>query len=302
MNATRNRMTKSEMDIWKVQLKIITREIKPATVRQVYYQCVVRGLIEKTENKYKCVARNLADMRKDGVIPFDWLADGTRWQRKPRSYDSLADAINNCATYYRRDALNRSDRYVEVWLEKDALAGVLYPITSKYDVPLMVARGFASLSFLYEAAETIKHETRPTTVYHLADYDPSGQQAARSTRDSLSGMSGRDDLEFIQLAVLPSQITEWDLPTRPTKRDKNTHAKNFVGDSVELDAVHPDTLRKLVADAIDRHMPADELQTLRAAEESERQALKMFGREFAEYSDPAAVLKGFAGSMAADEI
>ncbi len=302
MGATRIRRTHAQMDAWRESLISITREIKPATVRQVYYQCVVRGLVGKTEGVYKQVAQTLADLRKSGMMPYNWLADATRWHRKPRSFDSLADAIENCAAFYRRDALSRSDRYIEVWLEKDALSGVVYGSTKNFDVPLMVARGFASLSFLFGAAETIKDEPRPTTVYHLGDYDPSGQQAARSTRDSLYELSGRDDLEFVQLAVLPSQIIEWNLPTRPTKRDKNTHAKNFVGDSVELDAIHPDTLRKLVADAIHRHIPQGELQALRAAEESERKALAMFGRQISRYedSDTAGILQEFAENLAAD--
>lgn len=302
MKPARNRRTKGEMDLWRGNILSITQEIKPATVRQVYYQCVVRGLVEKTEKEYKRVAYTLAELRKDGVMPFSWLADATRWQRKPRSADSLAEAIEECASYYRRNALNRAGRYVEVWLEKDALSGVVYGATAHFDVPLMVARGFASLSFIHVAAETIKHEARPTTIYHLGDYDPSGQAAARATRDSLTGLSGREDLEFVQLAVLPTQIAAWNLPSRPTKRDGNTHAKHWEGDSVELDAIHPDTLRGLVSDAINRHLPECELQALRAAEESERQALAMFGREFALYRDPAKVLEVVAGRMAANEI
>jgi hypothetical protein len=172
-------------------------------VRQVYYQCVVRGLVEKTEAGYKSVAKALAHLRRTGEMPYDWLADSTRWMRRPISHNGLQEAIEQTARFYRRDALTRSERYIEVWLEKDALSGVVVQETEKFDVPLMVARGFASLSFLHSSAETIRYEDSPTTIFHLGDYDPSGQQAARSIRDSLFGMSGRDDLEFIQLAVMP---------------------------------------------------------------------------------------------------
>jgi hypothetical protein len=238
----RKRATSQEMELWHYNLMAISRELKPATVRQVFYQCTVRGLIEKTEKGYKRVAKGLADLRKDGVMPFNWLADATRWQRNTRSNNSLVDAIQETARFYRKNALTRSDRYVEVWLEKDALAGVVMESTSEFDVPLMVARGFASLSFLYSAAETIKDEKRPTTIYHLGDYDPSGQQAAKTTKETLIKYSGRDDMDFVQLAVLPKQIIEWQLPSRPTKREGNNHAKDWVGDSVELDAINPHTL------------------------------------------------------------
>lgn len=300
----RKRSTAAEMDAWRDVLMQITNEIKPATVRQVFYQCVVRDLIEKTEKGYKRVAATLAELRKTGRMPYGWLADATRWQRRPRSHDSLTEAIRATAQFYRRDALTRSQRYVEVWLEKEALAGVVVQATEHFDVPLMTARGFASLSFLHSSAETIKSESRPTTIYHLGDYDPSGQQAARSIRDALFDMSGREDLEFVQLAVLPEQIDEFNLPTRPTKREGNTHAKHWRGDSVELDAIHPKVLKGMVGAALYSHIPQAELQAIRAAEESERSALQMFYREIDQYRDDqqTIVLERLSKRMAENRI
>jgi hypothetical protein len=37
--------------------------------------------------------------------------------------------------------------HIEVWLEKDALAGVIYEETEKWAVPLLVSKGFSSLSY-----------------------------------------------------------------------------------------------------------------------------------------------------------
>lgn len=299
MTARKKRSTAAEMRLWRERLYLIVAELRPATVRQVFYQATVRGLVEKTENAYKRVAQTLADLRKEGAMPYDWLADATRWQRRPRSADSLAGAIAECARYYRRDALSRADRYVDVWLEKEALSGVVVDSTGEYDVPLMVARGFSSLSFLHTAAMAIKDEHRSTTIYHLGDYDPSGQCAARTIKATLESMSGRDDMEFVQLAVTPEQIREWHLPARPTKRDGNAHAKGWEGDSVELDAIHPESLRALVTDALARHMPAHELQALRAAEASERRALEMFSRGISSAHRPDRALNIMAARMMA---
>jgi hypothetical protein len=266
-------------------------------VRQVFYQCVVRGLIEKEEAQYKRVAKALADLRRSGRMPYNWLADATRWMRRPPVNDSLMQAIQETARFYRRDALTRSDRYIEVWLEKEALSGVVIGATEQFDVPLMVSRGFASLSFIHSSAINIKYEARPATIYHLGDFDPSGQTAAKTIRDDLLEMSGRDDLEFVQLAVLPEQIKNWDLPTRPTKKKGNCHAKNWEGDSVELDAIHPGVLRQLVSDAITDHLPLEEIHALRVAEESERDALKMFSSELGDFRDKAYALKKLAKMM-----
>jgi hypothetical protein len=104
----------------------------PMTVRQVFYQLVGRGVIEKTESDYKqTVVRLLGEMRRDHEIPFDWIADNTRWQRKPRTYDSLRDMLEISKETYRRAIWSSQDAYVEIWLEKDALAGVLYQETRR---------------------------------------------------------------------------------------------------------------------------------------------------------------------------
>ena len=115
-----------------------------------------RGFIEKTEAEYKhTVVTQLTKMRLSGEIPFDWIADNTRWMRKPQTYRSLKGMLELTKTTYRRALWNDQSAYVEIWLEKDALAGVLYEETADWDVPLMVTRGYASVSYLHAAATTI---------------------------------------------------------------------------------------------------------------------------------------------------
>ena len=101
----------------------------------------------------------------------------TRWQRKPRTFNGVEDALQETARFYRKSLWADADCYVEVWLEKDPLSGVIYPVTSMYDVPLMVARGYASMSFLYNAAEYINDLDVPSYIYHFGDFDPSGVNA-----------------------------------------------------------------------------------------------------------------------------
>jgi len=79
------------------------------------------------------------------------------------------------------------------------------------------------------------------------------------------------EIHFERLAVTPEQIAAWDLPTRPTKAS-DTHSKNFGGIS-ELDAIVPNVLRDLVLDAIGRHLPAEQFEVLKAAEQSEREVI-----------------------------
>jgi hypothetical protein len=165
----RFRATKAAVEERRLALYDIVADMQPMTVRQVFYQATVKGIVEKTEAGYTKVQTDLVLMRKSGMLPYDWLADNTRWQRKPRSFDGIEDALENTAKFYRKNLWTSADCYVEVWLEKDALAGVVMPVTATYDVPLMVARGYASLSFLHTAAKYIRDLDIPTYIYHLGD-------------------------------------------------------------------------------------------------------------------------------------
>lgn len=272
----RIRATKAEMRDRRHALAEIVIEIAPCAVRQVYYQTTVRGIVEKTEAGYGKVQRMLVDMRRDGEVSYGAIVDNTRWMRKPQTFDNLQDALDQTATFYRRSLWTDAAAYVEIWLEKDALSGVIYPITSRYDVPLMVARGYASLTFLATAAEAIEEQDRPTYIYHLGDFDPSGVNAGEKIEEILRELAPSADIYFERLAVTPDQIEEWKLPSRPTKTT-DTRARKFgKAESVELDAIHPDRLRDLVERAIQRHIDPNELRVIEVAETSEREILKSF--------------------------
>jgi hypothetical protein len=269
----RHRATKAEVERRRESLYEIVSAMRPMTVRQAFYQASVRGIVEKSEAGYTKVQTDLVVMRKSGEMPFDWLADNTRWQRKPRSFDSVEQALQETARFYRKRLWADADAYVEVWLEKDALSGVVFPVTALYDVPLMVARGYASLSFLHSAAEAISGLDVPVYIYHLGDFDPSGVNAGEKIEETLREMAPDADINFTRLAVTPGQIEVWDLPTRPTKTS-DTRAKGFGAISVELDAIEPDALRTLVRLAIEDHLPPHQFKVLKAAEDSERTLIR----------------------------
>lgn len=269
----RKRATKTELGDRRSALKTIIEAMCPMTVRQVFYQATVHGLVDKTEAGYAKVQTDLVQMRRAGALPYDSLADNTRWQRKPRTYRGINAALAETARLYRRSLWDDANSYVEVWLEKDALAGVILPVTVEYDVPLMVARGYASLSFLHSAAEHIAALDVPAYIYHLGDFDPSGVNAGEKIEQTLRELAPAADIVFERIAVTPAQIAAWHLPTRPTKLT-DTRSKGFGEISVELDAIEPDRLRAVVRDAIEQHLPADQLDILKVAEASERDLLQ----------------------------
>jgi len=260
------------MDQRRRALFEIVEAMRPMTVRQVFYQATVHNIVEKSEAGYDKVQTALVQMRRAGTLPYGWLADTTRWQRKPVTFGSVQQALEDTARLYRKALWVNAGVYIEVWLEKDALAGIMLPITDLYDVPLMVARGYASLSFLHTAAEYISGLDVPIYIYHFGDFDPSGVNAGEKVEQTLKEMAPGAEIHFERVAVTPEQIRAWALPTRPTKKT-DSRAKKFGKVSVELDAIEPDQLRDLVEDVIQRHMPAEQLRVLKVAEKSERELI-----------------------------
>lgn len=202
----RKRRTNAEILHIKDQLHGILSEQNPATVRQSFYLTETRSLVPKTEQGYDAVGRYLIQMRKDGVIPFGWISDNTRWMRKPQSYSSLEEALRNTVRTYRRNLWDTQDVYVEVWCEKDAIAGVLLEETYDWDVPLMVSRGFSSVTFLYEAAVKIRAIGKPAYLYYFGDHDPSGVAVDRSIEKRLREFAPDVEIHFQRVAVLPSTL------------------------------------------------------------------------------------------------
>jgi hypothetical protein len=200
---------------------------------------------------------------------------------KPRSYDSIEDALAETARTYRRNLWRDNDDYVEIWVEKDALAGVIYPVTQQYDVLLMVARGFSSETFAYEAVAARGDDERDYWVYYFGDFDRSGRDAANSLKEKLERFAEDRPFHVIlhQMAVTQRQISQFRLPTRPHKRESAADRAWPYDYACELDALPPDTLRELVQAAIEPHLPSEQLEILKIAEASERKLLTAFARE-----------------------
>lgn len=252
-------------------LRIFQEQRPTLTVRQLYYALTVKGAVPKTEAGYRQTANLLASMRRDGALPYGWIADNTRWQRKPVSYSGLGAALERMQESYRRDLWAYQPAYVEIWIEKDALAGVAYPVTSLYDVPLMVARGYGSMTFIHDAAEALKEIRKPIYIYHFGDFDPSGVDAAEKIKQGLRDHGA--SIYFERMAITPEQIEAMGLQTRPTK-SKDPRAKKWgYSCSCELDAMPAPVLRDLVRECIERHIDPDQLERSRAVEESERRTL-----------------------------
>jgi hypothetical protein len=203
----RFRRTKDAITSIKRAIIDILEKDNPQTVRQVFYALTVRGAIKKEEIEYqRTVIRLLTEMREAEIIPFEWITDNTRLMRKPASFTDLKSCLESTANFYRRNVWSNMPAYVEVWVEKDALSGVLMTETEVYDVPLMTARGYSSISFLYSAAKAIKAKNKPAYIYHFGDLDPSGRDAARDIEAKLRRYAPDAEIHFECPAVTREQV------------------------------------------------------------------------------------------------
>ncbi len=247
-------------------------ENAPVSGRGTFYGCSTRGVVPKSEAGYKAVLRRLLVLRRDGRVDYEDVTDGTRWISKPTTYDGWQDAIEDAARSYRRALWSRSPVAVNIFSEKDAISGVILPITDRWDVALGVLRGYSSETFAYGVAATLDPR-RHNVLAQLGDHDPSGVGAWADFSRKVAEFKPAISTEFVRLAVTPGQIDEFDLPTRPTKRS-DTRSRGWIGGSVEVDAIPASTIRTLVDDFISSYVDEHELEVLRNTELEERKYLR----------------------------
>lgn len=248
------------------------------TVRGIFYALTVRGVVEKAETGYRKVQRQALLLRRQGDLPWAFIADGTRWVNDVETWDSTGDALIEAARSYRRNLWRSQNARIEIWLEKDALASLIAPTTHQWGVRLMVSRGQSSDTYLYNAARDAREGWDAahaiTFVYMFYDSDRYGRDAATKVREKLARYSDDAPMVAELLAVTDEQIEAWELPTRPAKRAGDPPA-------VELDAIPPDHLIAVVDLAIRRHVDVNLWEKERVVEENERDILMRLAGEAA---------------------
>ena len=187
--------------------------------------------------------------------------------RKPLTYSSIESALENTASTYRRDFLSAQGLDIEIWLEKDALSGVFFDVTSKWDIPLMVSRGFASITFLRSAATSLSHGAH---IYIFSDYDFAGERLQESIEQGLRDFSEKE-IHVTRAMLSKSQVLEWDLPTREPKKNDQKAGYEFC---CELDAVPPNLMRSEIESCILHHTDFKALEHLRDIENIERETIQ----------------------------
>src|SRR5829696_7457326 len=255
----RGRRAKDEMDYIRFHLYLLTAQENPATVRSIYYRAVSKGLVLKTESGYRTVQQQLLGMRRNKLLPWSWITDTSRRVWGHRRFKDLKSYAKHVARNYYVDYWAEAPHNVEVWCEKDAMYGVLAPVVvEEYGLNLYVSKGQSSASYLYEAAESIREDGRPTVVYILSDFDPAGFRIAEKIEAGLrEHVPASQELSARRVAVSFEQVVEYGLVTRAVRKT-DAGAAGFMaryGDvSCELEAMPANTLRRLITEQLEAHM------------------------------------------------
>jgi hypothetical protein len=251
----------------------------PLTLRQIYYRLVARQAIANRYSQYRRMSRILSDARIAGLLPWECMEDRSRsllssggWPDR-RSF--VADELEKFLVGYRRDLLQSQDIRLEVWIEKDALSSIVHRAAFPLCVPVVVAKGFSSTTYVNECRDRIERDERPTTVLYYGDFDPSGWAMPEAMDRKLVDQLGvdREQLTIKRCALLPEQIAAYELPEDPeAMKPLDPRTKQFkrkFGDHispVELDALPPDVLQTLVRESIEAEIDLQEFRLQRAAE------------------------------------
>jgi hypothetical protein len=225
------------------------------TLRQLYYQFVSRDLIANKVQEYKRLGGIINNARLAGLIDWNAIEDRTRNLHSLSHWNDPSEIISDDADVFKIDMWEGQEYRVEVWIEKEALAGVFQRVCDHLRVPFFSCRGYTSQSEMWSAAQRLKafaKDGQVPVILHFGDHDPSGIDMTRDIRERLELFSN-DELRVDRLALNMSQIEEYDPPPNPAKETDSRfqgYLKEYGDESWELDALEPDVLATLVRDAV----------------------------------------------------
>lgn len=225
------------------------------TLRQLYYQFVARGWLPNRQSEYNRLGSVISDARIAGVMSWTAIEDRGRSLMGINSYESVPEFLNSVKSRFALDLWTNQDYRPEVWIEKQALEGVIGGICNQLRVDFYSTKGYNSQSEQWRAgrrfAQYVQKGQRPI-VFHLGDHDPSGMDMTRDNRDRLSMFAGVP-VTVVRLALNRDQIDKFNPPENPVKFT-DSRAEGYVAEhgyhSWELDALSPQYIAQVIEENV----------------------------------------------------
>lgn len=261
------------------------------TLRQLYYQLVTKNVIVNSEKEYKKLGSLVSDARLAAEMDWGAIEDRVRQPRILSDYPSLRAAVEHMASTYRLPRWRGQENYVELWVEKDALAGVLEPLANEFHVTMMVNRGYSSQSAMYEAAQRFKEYAQPDTginprccfLLYLGDHDPSGEDMVRDIQARLEMFEV--DVIVRKVALTMAQVQQYQPPPNPAKMSDSrarAYVKKHGRSSWEVDALPPAVLQQIIRSEIEQLVDRGKMDAVKREERQHKAALRAAAAKFKE--------------------
>lgn len=257
------------------------------TLRQLFYQFVSRSWLPNTQVKYKWLGGIINDARLAGQIDWSRLVDRTRFLRERPHWRNPAEIIDVCAAQFRIDKWQDQDYRPEVWIEKDALIGVVEPVSQELDVPCFSCRGYVSASEMWSAARRMQvhaNNNQQPVIFHLGDHDPSGIQMTEDIRKRLNDVFNVE-VEVRRIALTMEQVEEFNPPPNPAKETDarfQQYQAEYGDECWELDALDPTTLANLIRQHVEGVRNDDRWEEAEEQESRHREDLLVVSRHWDE--------------------
>lgn len=229
------------------------------TLRQLYYQMVARDLIPNTKREYARIGGIISKGRLAGYIDWESIVDRTRTTRSNPHWDNPQGVIAAAQSGYLNDLWKYQAYRPEVWIEKDALTGVISGVCRRLDVPYFSCRGYSSQSAMWRAASrmyTWGKGGQIPIIFHLGDHDPSGIDMTRDIEDRMAvfGIGYRwNGFKVERIALNWEQIEEYSPPSNFAKATDSrfaSYVREYGTDCWELDALDPRTMVALIEEKV----------------------------------------------------
>jgi hypothetical protein len=255
------------------------------TLRQLYYQFVARGYLPNSLKSYKTLQDIVNDGRLAGLLDWTAIVDRTRNMVNQMHWGSPERAVKRVAGMYREDVWADQPYRVEVWIEKDALMGILEAVCPELDVPYFSCRGFSSQSEMWAAGQRMVKRAeagQQTVVLHLADHDPSGigmshDIGKRLTMFTTRHLKATNVFTLRRIALTMKQVERYNPPPNPAKMTDPRYKKyreKYGESSWELDALDPAVLVRLVRRKVAKWVDAEKMAAALARQEDARNQLQ----------------------------
>ncbi len=258
------------------------------TVRQLYYQMVARGHIDNNQKVYKSLASLINDARMEGLLDWDALIDRTREITKKANWTSPADIVDAAASSFHRDLWRGQKTRVILIVEKEALVGVLERAAEEFDLHMLAARGYPSVTVVRQMVRGVMwraaRQGQRIKILHFGDHDPSGLDMTRDLKERIAIFNeGSCPWELKRMALNMDQVEEYNPPPNPAKSEDSRFEEYVAqhGDSSwELDALEPEVLLKLVSDEMQVTIDFDKWEAVKAQIDEEKERLREVAANF----------------------